>query len=231
MTNIVAIDHETGDLTQYTSTVTDGGDLSAAAGAALAGTAYGLSCLIDDQNDIYGVKSVTMPATALRIRFYIDINSLTMTSGDEFYVLRLLGGSYTLLIIIVIKGASTYSLSGQAYRDAGDAWVVRTGVITDEPHYAELLLTRATNNTSADGTFAFYIDGAQVGATNTIIDNYDNWAQANALRFGCGWLDAGTSGTLYLDELIVNDTGDLIGPVAPGATTYAPRRALLGAGR
>jgi hypothetical protein len=37
MSIIINIDHETGDLTQYTSTVTDSGDLSVAVGAALAG--------------------------------------------------------------------------------------------------------------------------------------------------------------------------------------------------
>lgn len=38
---IININHETGDLSQYTNTVTDSSDLSVTAPAALAGTSYG----------------------------------------------------------------------------------------------------------------------------------------------------------------------------------------------
>ena len=53
MSVIVDINHEVGDLTEYTATQTDSGDLSVTAGAALVGT-YGLSVLIDGAGDIYG---------------------------------------------------------------------------------------------------------------------------------------------------------------------------------
>jgi hypothetical protein len=57
------IDHTTGDLTQYDSTSTNGGNLSVAAAAALCGTSYGLSCVIDGANPMYGQKDISSPTS------------------------------------------------------------------------------------------------------------------------------------------------------------------------
>jgi hypothetical protein len=57
------------------------------------------------------------------------------------------------------------------------------------------------------------------------VDNYDRWDQINSLTFGIGnysGVPAGMSGTIYLDELVVNDDGGVIGPktIEPGPITW-----------
>ena len=53
MSEIINI-HLESDLSEFTSTVTDSGDLYWSADAALAGTSGGMACLIDDTTSIYG---------------------------------------------------------------------------------------------------------------------------------------------------------------------------------
>jgi hypothetical protein len=60
--------------------------LSAAAAAALASTAWGLSCLIDDTVAIYGKKTIVLTGKSyLRWRIYIDPNTLAMENNNTFY--------------------------------------------------------------------------------------------------------------------------------------------------
>jgi hypothetical protein len=213
----VDIDHEAGDLGEYDSTVTDGGDLSVTNGAALAGTNYGLSALIDDTTAIYGLKNISAPASQLRVRYYIDPNSLTMAVGDsfhQFYVDR--PSSVRVMRASLNRG---YSLSVSIYNDAGSlAWGSTAWAITDAPHYLEILLVRATTNVSANGYVSIWIDGV-FKEMSTGVDNYDAVAAITNVKFGAvGGIDAGTSGTFYVDELIVNDDGGEIGPVVATPT-------------
>lgn len=218
---IIDIDHETGDLSQYTSSVTDGGDLSVAAGAALAGTGYGLSCLIDDTTSIYGLKTFNKAAT-LRLRFYIDPNTLTMADNDIFETCRIgqAGGSYSILSSIELKyvTGTGYILQFRAYNDANAA-TPDTCNITDAPHYVEALIVRAATDVSADGTAQWWVDGVNQG-TVTGIDNYNRMEDQNmrVILGPCSGIDVGTSGTLFLDELIINNDGSEIGPVILPAT-------------
>ena len=76
VTRLATLTHDTGDLTEYTSTVIDGGDLSVTTAAALAGTSHGLQVVIDDSTAIYGQKDFSASAL-IRFRFYIDPNSLS----------------------------------------------------------------------------------------------------------------------------------------------------------
>ena len=78
------IDHEAGDLSEYDSTVTDGGDLSAHADAAYEGS-YGLRAVIDDTNTLYANKTFD-GKSRLRVGFYFDPNGLTMDASDEFLI-------------------------------------------------------------------------------------------------------------------------------------------------
>ena len=156
MSVIISIDHSIGDLTQYTSTVTGGGDLSVSAEAALAGTNYGLSCLINDTTVIYGVKTVSSNTSGkLRIRFYIDPNSLAMANANMFEPWALkTGTTYISYLEFYYFTASGYRLQPWLNLDSGDTSLAQT-TITDEPHYVEIYITRAATNVSSDGTFSY----------------------------------------------------------------------------
>ena len=229
MSELFNVTHELGTLDEYDSTVVDGGDLSAHADGALAGTSYGLKCVIDDTTGIYGVVNISPPASnQLRVRFYVDPNGITMGDWESFYLM--FEGPNSGFENIA---ARFYSVSGNyrmspGVRDDGNIWRESSSVaISDAPHYIEFHLVRATSDVASDGYVDWWIDGAaQTRLAN--IDNYDGWSGITDLRFGAvSSLDAGTSGTLYLDELRANDDGSEIG-VAVAAEKDGIRAMVMG---
>lgn len=218
MAVIVDIDHEAGDLTEYTSTVTDSGDLSAAAAAALAGTGYGLQVVIDDTTAIYGTKTVTTNTSGvIRVRFYIDPNTLTMTSGTNHWITRVYSAAPGLInVVYLYKSGTNYQLDMVAYNDADGVVGSTATTITDAPHYIEFYTKRATTNISADGVFTWWIDGTQI-TTTTNIDNYDRFSSFGRIEIGAViGIDATTSGTFFIDQLVANDDGAEIGAYSTG---------------
>ena len=221
MTELFNITHATGDLSQYDSTAEDSGDLSAHADAALASTSYGLKCIIDDSTAIYGHVNQADPGTGkLRLRFYIDPNALTMSDGDSFVICQIgLSGSPWLLIETYLKkSGANYQIYLDFYDDAG--WDSSDSVvISDAPHYVELNIVQGVS-----GSYQWWVDGADQD-TKSSIDNQDAFGLLSYVRFGAlAGIDAGTSGTLYLDELKANDDGTEIGAISSGIIVFRRRR-------
>ena len=218
MAELFDIGHEV-DLSEYTSTVTDSGDLSQGS-PGLAGTDGRMECLIDDDTNIYGIKYVDKYST-FRYRFYVDPNTLTMADGNQFAVLKLQqrAGAYASLSFVYLSWHSGvgYRLEVDYYNDAG---YVSTDIlnITDEEHYVEVNLVRAANDASDDGTHQWWVDGIDQGTVSNI-DNF-NMLDDDNYRIIMGAITGidfpGTQGTFYLDELLANDDGSEIGPVSIG---------------
>jgi hypothetical protein len=201
-------------LTEYDSTTTDGGDLSVTAAAALGGTDYGLSALIDDTNVIYGEKTFTLTSSVYSLRFYIDPNTLTMANNDNFPVNVTLAGTQRArtLVYLGYSTANGYRIRLAVGNDTGWSF---TGwyAITDAEHYVEVQVQYASSATASDGTATLWIDGVEQQQM-TGIDLFD-LAKPDRARLGALLgIDAGTSGTLYLDEFKFNDNGTEIGEVA-----------------
>lgn len=216
MSELVHITHEGGDLSEWTATVTDGGDLSASTDAGLVGT-YGMSGYIDDTNSInaYYLFGDLGTVSAYRFRFYIDLTDLTMQSGDNYYA----GG------IINNSTVNTYHYVGRDATGKYIIWYFRndTGSVThnsgklylsDAPHYVEVHMVRATTTSSYNGGIYVYVDGGlEYSATN--FDNYEtaSWGGNDRIQLGAiNNIDAGTSGYFYYDDIIVRDDGTEIGP-------------------
>ena len=135
---ILNITHNVGDLSEYTSTVTDGGDLSVTTAAALAGTSHGLSCLIDDTNDIFGLKDFTqLTSSAFRFRFYIDPNGLTMSDNNSFTLLRLRDVASTRARVFLQRSGSNYQIVFRALNDSSVDEDTAAYTISDGEHYIE----------------------------------------------------------------------------------------------
>lgn len=232
MAIIIDIDHEGGNLNEYTSTVDpDGDELNATVGAALAGTDYGLAVTIDDTDAVYGVYTLGTAniSGVVRARFYIDPNSLTMANLDQFLIARfnVTEGGNAFLLINIVMSASVYYIRLQVIDDAPSGTYMSLHSITDEPHYIEVKHIRSSG--ADDGSVQLWIDGANK-QTISDIDNDTCAATFQQIQFGAvSGVDAGTSGTFYLDELVVRDDDTEIGPVvrtvnltATGITTGAP---------
>lgn len=217
MAVIIDIDHETGDLSQYTSSSVDGGDLSVTRAAALAGTGYGLSCLIDDIVSIYGQATLGSPSASgvEEVRFYINPNTLTMSNTNVVYSAYLYNSASTLVARVGMRYADGigYQCFAVLFDDAGAGQSTTFVAIADAEHCLEIKLLRATNSTSNDGSIELWLDDVSV-ATVTGKDNYDRFVDFSFIRFGAIVPSAAVSGTYYLDELVVNDDGAYIGPNA-----------------
>jgi len=230
MSVIVNITHEVGDLSEYTSTVTDGGDLSVEAAAALVGT-RGLQCVIDDTTVIYGTKSgLNNTSGKSRARLYIDPNTLAMATNTGFWHCVLRNNTTGMCAAVYLNHSTTDYRIYVAIKDDVPADTYGTKfVITDAPHYIEIYLQRAATNSSADGSLQLWIDGVNK-ETISGIDNYDRFAALNSVDFGAIYgLASGISGTFFLDDLVVNDDGGEIGPATtPITITLTTASAIAG---
>jgi hypothetical protein len=216
MSVIIDYDHESGDLSEYGFTVTDSGDLSVQVAAALAGTGYGMQLVIDDTTAIYGQRTgIANSSGTVRARFYIDPNGLAMANGNEFKLLLLYNNASAVSgrVGLVWSNVTGFNIRAGYADNAGTYTSLGDYAITDEPHYIEIRLVKATADGANDGTFSLWIDGV-LKETDTGIDNDVRAATFGGLDFGApANLDVGTSGTFFLDELVINDDGSEIGPV------------------
>lgn len=210
------------DFSEWTSETDTENDLNWSASAGLAGSAGGAALLIDNTTLMYLNKTGLADTSGkARCRFYIDPNTLTMGAGEDFVVLRLANTADDRLCQVYLYYSSgNYKIYHQITNDAGSN-VDATGAatITDAPHYVEIYLQRASSNVASDGSLLLQVDGVDI-ETISGIDNYDRFVQLGQVHLGAYFgLDAGTSGTFYLDEVVVNNDGSLIGPVV---TTSIP---------
>ena len=208
MTRLATLTHDTGDLTEYSSTVVDGGDLSVATAAALAGTSHGLQVVVDDTTAIYGQKDITASAL-IRFRFYIDPNSATPIGCN---CVRLhSGGTYRAAVYFYED--SGYKLTPHVSNDAGtDTWGVDVS-ISDAPHWVECEWKASTGAGANNGYFKLWVD-KNSGAADSEVTSVDNDTHtANGIRVGAPSAVYG-AGTFYLDQVIVNNDGGTIGALA-----------------
>ena len=222
MSNVIVITHDISGTAEYTST--SGADLSVTSGAGLGGTGSGLQIVIDDTTADYGLKSIASNSSGkARARFYIDPNSLTMANGDRFSIFTFHNSEAAVVGYVVLNYETTlhYRVRHYLVDDGGtDRGAAAYHAITDEPHYIELYLTRASSDVAADGNINMWIDGVDKGGLATTYDNYHKFDELTSVRLGEITIYAGTpSGTLFLDELVVNDDGGAIGPIIQGTTS------------
>jgi hypothetical protein len=83
--------------------------------------------------------------------------------------------------------------------------------ITDAEHYVEVEFVRSSTDIASDGTCELLIDGVSKEALSGK-DNFDRFSDEAEIWLGCCYYLVGApTGTLYLDVLDGNDTGDEIG--------------------
>jgi len=201
----------TGSADSFDSAVTDGGDLSNAAAAAMNGTTRGVSALIDDTTAIYGEKALTAPASnVIFLTFYFDPNTCSMPDDSEPRVVFFItdgsvGGWYLCTAWLSYETGVGYRFRCIGYNDAGSASLMARYTISDAPHCIQIEIKRATGAATNDGAVTEWIDGLLI-ESKTGIDNYHVFATQAALRVGPSTgIAAGTAGTLYFDEIEVGD--------------------------
>jgi VCBS repeat-containing protein len=187
---------ESGGLSAWSTSVTDGGDLSASAAAALVGN-YGLQAVIDDNAGIYVQDDSPAGEPRYRARFYFDPNSIVMTPGDNHYIFYAQSNTMGIIMLQFYYDGSNYLLRGAASTDAG-SWLYTTyTALSDARHFVEIDWQAATAPGANNGSLTLWIDGVQSGV-RTGVDN--DTLRIERVQLGAVMsIDNGTRGTYYFD--------------------------------
>ena len=188
---------EAASFSAWSSTVTDGSDLSVSPASALKGS-YGVQALINDNNSIYMTADTPNAEPYYRARFYFDPNSIVMADKDSHYLLYGYTGTATPVLRVEFrrfKGA--YSIRA-ALRNDSNGWTSSAWTdIGDAPHSIELDWRAASIAGASDGSLAFWIDGVQVANLSGIANGT---RRIDSVQLGAvAEVDAGTRGTYYFD--------------------------------
>lgn len=198
------------DTDAFTSVTDPGSKLSVTAGAALNSTTKGFQILIDGTSSRYGSKSITADACKIWCaRIFFDPNTSTMGANETYTILCLLNGA-NIFAEIEINYNGGYDARARSTDDVGAQVESARIYFSDAPHRIELKVTTASAPGANDGSIEISVDGG-AAQTITTIDNDSRASQLDSVDLGCKSLDAGTSGTIYVDELKINNTGVAIG--------------------
>ena len=203
---------ETGDFFQWSTAVSDGGDLSVAP-PGMAGTTWGLTGLEDDTHSLYVQDDTPTGEARYRARFYLDPSLFDPGTALGHLRTRVLivysEPSRRVAAIVLRKLAGQFALMGRARLDDGAQADTGFFPITPGPHAVELDLRAASGPFAADGGFTLWIDGAQVRALAGL-DN--SQSRADFVRMGALSLKPGATGVLRFDEF-ESRTQSYIGPL------------------
>ncbi len=194
---IFADDFESGNLSTWSSSTTDGGDLSISAAAALKGT-RGLQAVIDDNVAIYATDDTPNAEPRYRARFYLDPNSISMASGNAHYIFYGYAGTSPVVLRVEFRFYSgNYQLRTALLND-GTTWTTSSWfTISDAPHFLELDWRAATAAGANNGGLTLWIDRVQ-RADLTGVDN--DTRRIDRVQLGAvAGMDSGTRGTYYFD--------------------------------
>jgi hypothetical protein len=204
--------NESGDFTGYGGTALDGGKLSVVGGSLLNGT-YCLSFAIDNTTEKYAYKNSSTQSNRFRVGLKLDPNSLSMAASASVALFRALknGGSYGPAAVVDLVYSGGYQLKFYVYNDGNTEKGNYAVNISDAPHTFEIDMVRETTSSSADGSYACYVDGALV-TTFTGAENYDR-LEYSMRCLATFYSPTGViSGTYYEDDLRANLAGAALFP-------------------
>lgn len=185
--------------------------------------AHGLEVNVSapDRNPAFVQSSHPTAESTYRVRFYVNLRSLTMTEGDEFDLFAAYDGTdpvppattgNALLRAVIRHTGGENVLSAFVRTDGGSQTEIPNDIVlADGWRVVELNWTRATAAGANNGALGLWVDGAaQTGLTGIDNDvagiNYSRWGTVTGV-------DAGTSGTFKLDDFASQRTG-YIGPLS-----------------
>ncbi len=193
---------QSGTLSAWSSSVTDGGDLSVSAAAGLGSTSMGLQAVVDDTVGIYVQDDTPNDDTHYRARFYFDPNGFDPGEANHAFRTRIFiafeeNPNRRLVAIVLKRQGGAYSIMGRTRLD--DNTQADTGFvpISDEPHVIEFEWKRSTTPDANDGWFELWIDG-NYARLRSQLDN--NRSSVDFVRMGALSVKNGAAGTLYWDQ-------------------------------
>jgi hypothetical protein len=191
---------DSGDLTRWSSSSTDGGNLSASGAAAMAGTSSGLQAVVNDTNSLFVQDDTPNAESRYRARFYFDPNGFDPGESQSHFRTRILiaqGSGFRLITIVLKRQLGAYTIEARVRRNDGTRADTGFFPISDGPHFIEFDWQRATGPGASDGSLQLFIDNASV-STLSGIDN--DQVPVDLVRMGALSVKTGAAGTLYYDQ-------------------------------
>ena len=193
---------ESGTTAAWSHTVSDEGDLSVSAAAALKSTTFGLQGLVDDKTSIRVQDDSPVDENRYRARFYLDPNGFDPGEAQGNFRTRVFivfadNPIRRLAAIVLKRQAGNYSVQARARRDDNSQADTGFFPISDGPHVIELDLKGSSGATANDGWIQLWIDGSSAA----VLSNLDNdLVNVDLVRMGALSVKEGASGTIYWDE-------------------------------
>jgi len=193
---IFADDFESGDLSAWSASATDGSDLSASLDTLTSN--YRLQAVIDDNNAIYVTDDSPNAETRYRARFYFDPNSILMKSNDNHYLLHGYTGNAAVVVRVQIRFSNSSYQIRAALRNDSSTWTSSSWfTISDAPHSIEIDWRAATASGANNGGLTLWIDGIE-RANLTGLDN--DTRRIDRVQLGAvSGIDNGTRGAYFFD--------------------------------
>lgn len=208
------------DLLEFTNEYDDATNINwsnDATAQALAGTSGAMAITVPDATDRYCAKTISPADTSgeVRLRVYFDPNSIPMDDEDQ---LRFAGVRTNVpgqvFLVAYFKSAGNCYFLLKVYVNGGSTDIYSSNIVSDAPHYVEVHVWKSSGDGVADGGGTMYVDG-NLDSSNSTLDNYTEFSNVGYIwageRFSVG---TPGSGTVYIDEIVVNNDGSLIGPLA-----------------
>jgi tartrate-resistant acid phosphatase type 5 len=189
---------ESGNLSAWSASLPDAGDLNVNSSAALIGN-YGLQAVIDDNNAIYVTDDSPNAETRYRVRFYFDPNSIRMASNDAHYIFFGYSSTSTPVLRIEFRlSKGSYQLR-TALRNDSNSWTSSSWItISDASHFIEMDWRASTATSANNGSLTFWIDGGNPRANLAGVDN--DTRRVDRIQMGAiSGIDSGTRGSYAFD--------------------------------
>ena len=193
---------ESGGMSAWSSSVTDGGDLTVSGAAALGGTGSGLRGVVDDVSPLYVQDDSPTGEARYRVRFYLDPNGFDpgeaqLQRRTRTFIAFSDAPSRRVAAVVLRRQNGVYALMGRARLDDNQQADTGFFTISDGPHAVEIDLVRATGPDALDGAFSLWIDGVAVAQLSGL-DN--SLGEVDFARLGALSVKPAANGTLYWDE-------------------------------
>ena len=194
MDPIFANGFESGTLANWSSSATDGGNLSVSTLAKNQG-GYGLQAVINDTTTLYVQDNSPAAEPTYRARFYFNPNNLNMALGDVLTLVSGISNGIDVFSIGIRKTYRLYQININIRTDAGEwlasGWYSLSGMGGWRSIEFEFQAEHLT------GQMSFWIDGN----LKRILTGADNdGSKIDSLRIGAMNVPATTGGTIYFDD-------------------------------
>jgi hypothetical protein len=203
---------ESGDLSRWTSAVTDGTDLSVTGGAAQSGTAHGMNASVNDTNPLYVQDDTPDAEVRYRARLYLDPSGFDPGEASGHQRVRIClafdDAGVRVVSLVLKRLAGAYSVEARVRQNDGSRVDTGFSDTTAAPHLLEFDWRRSSASGAADGVFTLRVDNVIV-STLTGLDN--DTLTVGYVRVGAMSVKAGAAGTLHFDQF-ESRRRSLIGP-------------------